>query len=166
VLLENNMEEIKKSIESIKSNADSINKMITDIVIDSTLGDLEDNVVTFSGKFSNNDDTESKFMTDFSVNNLINQDTENIAKTLTAIGNVERFKIIELLFEKGRTVNEILKALNFKTTGKVYHHLNILIASGLVFKCNDDRYRIKATHVQGVLAMLVGCSCFLRHGNK
>ena len=161
-----NKEELYEIIDSIKTNADKIQQIMNNNTIDAKTGEIEDNTVTFYGKFVNNDNTNAKFRTDSNVKNLINQDLEKVAKILSAFGNVERFKIIELLFERSRTANEIMEALNFKTTGKVYHHLNILIASGLVSKFGDDTYRVKAKFLQGILAMLVGCSCFIRHENE
>jgi predicted transcriptional regulator len=111
--------------------------------------------------FKNNDNTDATFRTDTTVKNLLDLDIMEVTKLLTAFGNYERFKIIILLLDKGRTVNEIVKELGFPTTGKAYHHLNALMSAGLLIKSEEGKYRFKARYIQGVLAMLVGCHSYI-----
>lgn len=152
---------IKDNIASIKSNADDILSNINSYKIDKLSGEIKDNEVVFYGIFKNKDNTTSKFRTDTTVKNLLDLDSKIVADLLSAFGNYDRFRIIRLLLDNSRTPNEIVDILGLPTTGKAYHHLNALVATGLIFKYSDGRYYFHAKYIQTVMALLVGCNSYI-----
>ena len=123
--------------------------------------DVKTNELVLYGNFKNNDNTESNFKTTTTVDALLSLDSKEVADLLKAFGNFDRYKIIRLLLDGGKTANEIVKELDFKTTGKAYHHLNALVSLGLVFKYDDGRYHFHAKHIMGIMALLIGCNSYI-----
>ncbi len=156
-----NLDEIKQAINLIKSNADEVLQYITNEQIKLITKNLKLNTVTFYSWFKNDSETESRTRVDTSVDDLLDLDTNEVTDLLTAFGNKERFKILTLLMKKSQTANEIVKKLNFKTTGKAYHHLNALIESKLIYKDEKDKYKFRAVHMGAFLALLSGCYMYI-----
>lgn len=154
-------EDIKKEVNEIKNSADKIIDIINQKNIMELSGSLKENVITFYGSFKNGIDSDATFRVDQTVKQLLELDIIQVTKLLSAFGNYERFKILLLLLNKSCTVSEIVKELDFPTTGKAYHHLNALVSSGLLSKLSNGKYHLKARHIQGVLAMLIACHCYI-----
>lgn len=153
---------INENLIQIRRNTEEINRFMQDEYINEKTVDMDNkkNTVSVTGSFDSNDGTESKFANGFDVSKLLELDTEKVTKLLAALGNKERFGIFKLLLTGAKTMNEIMTSLNFETTGKAYHHINALTASGLIFKV-DNKYRFKARYISGILIILCGCHSYI-----
>ena len=120
----------------------------------------EVNTISAYGKYANTTGTSSEFGIDIRVTDVLDLNADDATTLLSALGNKERFEILKLLLENGCTVNQIMDKLKFDTTGKAYHHLNALVASGIVHK-KDSYYRISAKHISGLLVILTGVYTYL-----
>lgn len=108
--------------------------------------ELKENTFTFAGNYaSNNGSVCSKFGACISsINCTLNDyDSLELAKIIDAYANEERLNILKLLLQNKMTAKELMDKLNFRTTGKLYHHLSILENLGIIFKKNE------VYHIQG-----------------
>lgn len=144
-------------ISNIQNNLDKLKGSLNKQELQNL--EVKENEFIFAGKF-NNGETSATFKSSTNIKALTDLNLEEVTKVLSAFGNYERFKIISLLLEKGYTAGEIMQKLNFKTTGKVYHHLNSLQGAGIIFK-DKDHYRLVAKRIQGILAMLMACHSYI-----
>ena len=88
-------------------------------------------------------------------------DSGNAMRVLACIGSPERMKMIMTLLKKPMTVSELVDALNFGSTGQVYHHLKPLIAADIVTEDKGEgkgKYAIIPHRVQGIIMLLAGVS--------
>jgi len=88
-------------------------------------------------------------------------DSGSAMRVLSCIGSPERMKIIMVLLKKPMTAAELVEALNFGSTGQVYHHLKPLIAADIVTEDKEEgkgKYAIVPHRVQGIIMLLAGVS--------
>lgn len=86
-------------------------------------------------------------------------DSGNATRVLSCIGSSERMKIIMALLKKPMTAAELVEALNFGSTGQVYHHLKPLTAADIVAEDKEEgkgKYTIVPHRVQGIVMLLAG----------
>ena len=84
---------------------------------------------------------------------------EHLASKLRAMSHPARIEIIDLLYEKPRSVKEIIKLLqiHLATTS---HHLSVLKSYGLVSRVTVSQnsvYSVKTDALQKVLELMDGC---------
>lgn len=117
--------------------------------------DLQPNIFTFAGSYLSKDGSiAAKFGACIDkINVSLNQyhNTE-LAKIIDAYANEERINIIKHLLDHSMSAKELMEALSFKTTGKLYHHLSILENLGIIYKRNE------VYHIQGYA---IGCSIMM-----
>ena len=101
--------------------------------------DLKPNIFTFAGNYLSKDGSiGSRFGACISQIDLsLNYNSTELAKILEAYANEDRLNIIKLLLESALSAKELMEKLNFKTTGKLYHHLSILENLGIIYKNNE-----------------------------
>lgn len=88
-------------------------------------------------------------------------DSGNAMRVLSCIGSPERMKMIMALLKKPMAAAELVEALNFGSTGQVYHHLKPLIAADIVTDTPEEgkgKYAIVPHRVQGIIMLLAGVS--------
>ena len=76
-------------------------------------------------------------------------DSGNAMRVLSCIGSPERMRMIMALLKKPMTAAELVDALNFGSTGQVYHHLKPLIAADIVTDDTEEgkgKYAIVPHH--------------------
>ncbi len=85
---------------------------------------------------------------------LLNVDSFSAEKLFTAFASSERVEILKLLMKKTCTGAEIMQECGFKTTRKLYYHLNFLLNIGIIG--NDDGvYHLVAKMCSVVQAMFM-----------
>lgn len=82
-------------------------------------------------------------------------DNRMVEKVLASVGNSQRLSILLALLKKPMTVNQLIEALGFNSTGQVYHHLKSLISADIV-KEEKGVYRVIPHRVQGLIMLLAG----------
>lgn len=83
-------------------------------------------------------------------------DSGNAMRVLSCIGSPERMRMILELLKKPLSVAELVTALDFGSTGQVYHHLKPLIAADIVTEEEKGKYAIVPHRVQGIIMLLAG----------
>lgn len=71
------------------------------------------------------------------VAQLLELDTDKIAKILAALGNKQRLDILTAVLRKPLTGAELVERLNMGTTGQLYHHTKALLGADLLIQ--EDR---------------------------
>ena len=82
-------------------------------------------------------------------------DNRMVEKVLTSVGNGQRLGILLALLSKPMTVNQLVKALGFGSTGQAYHHLKPLVAADIV-KEEKGVYTVLPHRMQGIMMLLAG----------
>lgn len=118
----------------------------------------------FSFYKSKNSDLEAVSWYDMAEDLLLSVDSFDAERFLSVFASAERMNIIKLLLDKNYSANELLKELNFATTGKLYHHLNFLINIGVV-KNESGIYSISDNMV-GSIQLIFSAVCILAKRNE
>ena len=82
-----------------------------------------------------------------------------------AVAEVQRRKILELLTEGEKSVNQIAKALNFRQP-KTSKHLIVLKEVGLVTVRSDAQQRLYKLNPEGIKQVYDWTQTFERHWNE
>ena len=82
-------------------------------------------------------------------------DNRMVEKVLASVGNTQRLSILLALLKKPMTVNQLIEALGFNSTGQVYHHLKSLVSADIV-KEEKGVYGVIPHRVQGLIMLLAG----------
>jgi DNA gyrase subunit B len=72
-----------------------------------------------------------------SVSQLLDLDSDKVAKVLAALGNKQRLDILKAVLKEPLTGSEIVEQLNMGTTGQLYHHTKALLGADLLIQ--EDR---------------------------
>lgn len=112
-----------------------------------------------NGEVSSN----SEFYTD--IDKLLQIDAIEAERWFNAFAASERIEILQTLLGKNCTAGELMEKCGFSTTGKLYHHLNFLINTGIV-KSDSGKFFLNASLVGSVLIMLLSASNFIRKLDK
>lgn len=79
---------------------------------------------------------------------------ETSAAMMAALGNPQRLRIAMLLARAPISVNQIVQALGLKTTGAAYHHLNVLVHSGIARQPQRGSFEMVETAAPALNAVL------------
>lgn len=78
------------------------------------------------------------------------------AESLSALAHPVRLRLLQRLLTDASTVEEILEAGDFGTSGQVYHHLRQLVAAGWATALGSGRYEIPPARIVPLLVILLG----------
>ena len=125
--------------------------------------DMPEGEIAYIGNYVNEDGGKYRFGADGNEIKFTLKNVDNIemAKFMEAFSRPERIQILRLLLAKKRTASELMKILNYKTTGKLYHHLSKMEDLGLLEK-NNEYYSIKPRKVGASLLIFTAVSKMLR----
>lgn len=119
----------------------------------------ETGAVAYAGTFKSGDEETtmqsiwaSAVQTDYL---LALNDGRTVEKVLTSVGNSQRLAILLTLLKKPMTVNQLIDALGFSSTGQVYHHLKPLVSADII-KEEKGVYAVIPHRVQGIVMLLAG----------
>ena len=114
--------------------------------------------------FSNGEvSSNSEFYTD--IEKLLSIDAIEAERWFNAFSASERIEILQALLKKNCTGGELMEECGFSTTGKLYHHLNFLINTGIV-QNDSGKFHLNASLVGSVLLMLLSALNFIRKLDK
>jgi DNA-binding transcriptional ArsR family regulator len=115
--------------------------------------------VAYTGTFASGDDDSTRQSIWFSALStdklLALNDSHMVEKVLASIGNSQRLAILLALLKKPLTVNQLIEALGFNSTGQVYHHLKPLVSADII-KEEKGVYAVIPHRVQGIIMLLIG----------
>ena len=125
--------------------------------------DMEVGTMEYVGNFKSEDGhTTSRFgYRPLSIADLLAIETTDITRIIEAFSSAERLNIVKILIQNQRSARELMEALNFSTTGKLYHHLSILENIGVIKKYGE-LYHVSARYISGILLILAGVHSILR----
>lgn len=93
-----------------------------------------------------------------SAEELLDQDVEQVARVLSALGNRHRLLLLKAILEKPASAAELVERLGMGTTGQAYHHLNVLQAADLITQESRGQFAFIGHRVQAFLTLLAGVS--------
>ena len=109
--------------------------------------------------YFDNGNVSSHTIFEFEKNALKKVDSFNAERLFVAFASSERVEILKLLMKKSCTGTEIMQECGFKTTGKLYYHLNFLLNIGVI--ANDDgEYHLVAKMCGIIQAMFMAAADF------
>lgn len=88
------------------------------------------------------------------VDELADQDIDELARVLAAVGHRQRLVIVLAMLSGKSTAAELGSSLGLGTSGAVYHHLNVLVAAGLVRQTTRGVFAIAPERVGMLLSIL------------
>lgn len=115
--------------------------------------------------FFDNGDVSSNSEFHTGIDTLILTDAIESERWFNAFAGSERVEILQALLKKSCTGSELMEKCGFSTTGKLYHHLNFLINTGIV-QNDSGTFHLNASMVGNVLLMLLCASNFIRKLDK
>jgi DNA-binding transcriptional ArsR family regulator len=77
-----------------------------------------------------------------------------VARLLAALGHPARLALVRALLAGVRTSQELQGVIDSGSAGQLYHHLNDLIAAGVVDQAGRSRYRISGSRIVPLLVIL------------
>lgn len=93
------------------------------------------------------------------VNQLLNLDSDKVAKVLSAIGHRQRLDILRTVLQEPVSGSELVERLNMGTTGQLYHHIKALVGADLL--AQEERggqYSIPAHRTLPLLLLMAAAS--------
>lgn len=167
--------------EDKQSNSRLVQKMTdmtSDIVLNSLMERIQNDCeadgstgrVVYTGVFASGG-RQSNWIGQYNTDHLLKLIEDRTAeKVLNCIGSGDKLNILLALLRKPMTVAQIVSEVGFNSTGKVYHHLNALMAADLVEEDlnnnNKGTYIVVPYHVQGIIMLLSGISDMLNENGK
>jgi ArsR family transcriptional regulator len=77
-----------------------------------------------------------------------------VARLLAALGHPARLALVRALLAGVRTSQELQGVIESGSAGQLYHHLNDLMAAGVVDQAGRSRYRISGSRIVPLLVIL------------
>lgn len=90
------------------------------------------------------------------LNELLDQDDEKMARILDAFGHRQRLALVRELFGGAASAAELVEKLNMGTTGQLYHHLNALHSAGVITQTERGQYALRGDRAAALMALLSG----------
>lgn len=88
------------------------------------------------------------------VPGLLAIDDDLIARTLAAIANPTRVRLLKAVLAGAHEIHDLQEALGGVSTGQLYHHLKELTAAGLIQQRSRGRYEAAPRTVIPILAVI------------
>ena len=130
--------------------------------VDKILNEKQD--VLVMGYFKN-DNVTSRFSLCSSVDKIKEIDAFEAEKLLSVLANQDRIEIIKLLLNHSATSTEIMEKCGFETTGKFYHHINMLMNLNIIKKVSDGLYVLDAKRA-GYVIPILACVGYISVNNN
>lgn len=85
---------------------------------------------------------------------LMDVPDDEIAAILSVLASPQRLATLKALLSGPKSSNDLQTALGVSSPGQLYHHLDKLLAAGIVEQTRRSLYQIAARHVIPVLAVI------------
>jgi DNA-binding transcriptional ArsR family regulator len=87
---------------------------------------------------------------------LLGQDDEMVARVLAALGNKQRLALLKAILAQPGTATELVDRLGLSSSGVAYHHLNTLVAAGLIRSTDHGQFAFVGHQGPAFLVLLSG----------
>lgn len=126
-------------------------------IVPATEGTAELGSVTISGALADAaGHREVRWEHGFAIDALLAAQTDDSVKILAAIGHRQRLAIIGHMIGHPTTAAELVGSLDLGTTGAAYHHLNVLIAAGLVVQESRGVFALAPAQLATIVTIFAG----------
>ncbi len=99
-----------------------------------------------------------------SIARILDQDHDQLARVLAAIGHRQRLAILNSILSKPSSAADLVADLQLGTTGAAYHHLNVLQTAGLVKQEERGIFAVNPERVATIVTILASTSIPTRIG--
>ena len=153
------------ALEGKKQSDSQVKRMVRHYTVSPE--DVEFGHMAYVGKYkSKNGMIGSTFGDDYvQIDKLFQCNSFEMAKVIDAFSSEERIDIIKQLIEEDLSAKELMDRLEFKSTGKLYHHLSFLEKIG-VLKKTTDRYQISGKYINCIILIFTGVSKIISKNNE
>jgi len=135
--------------------------LIENALLDEASRDLDLGTLFYSGQYRGHNSFRWE-PRQKDVSQLLDLDTEKIAKILAALGNKQRLDILFAVLQEPLSGSEIVDRLNLGTTGQLYHHTKALLGADLLIQEErGGKYSLPAHRTLPLLLLLTGITDLL-----
>lgn len=113
-------------------------------------------VVNFAGCYTGEDAREYRWLREKRAEELLAQDDELVGRVLAALGHKQRLALLKAILEQPATAGELLERLGLTSVGQAYHHLNTLLAAGLIRQGERGQFAFVGHQAPAFLTLLAG----------
>ena len=119
--------------------------------------------LSYLGVFTSGGCQSSWMQSEINTNDLLQMIEDHRAEhMLQCVSSQEKLTILlHLLREPSLSVAQLVERGGFNSTGQVYHHLNALVAAGIVYDTGRGAYAVQPHRVQGIMMILAGIADLL-----
>jgi len=132
---------------------------LRNLVLEYTNSSGETGALAYTGTFSSDKGTSARqsiWGAAVATDTLLELNSNRMAeKVLSSVGNSQRLAILLALLKKPMTVNQLVEAVGFNTTGQMYHHLKPLVTADIIRE-EKGVYAVIPYRVQGLVLLLAG----------
>jgi len=146
------------------AKSDDVHRQIYESLIDLTNADENSTgALTYLGVFANGGNQYTWIQSEIKTNDLLQMIEDHRAENmLQCVSSQEKLTILlHLLREPPMSVAQMVERGGFNSTGQVYHHLNALVAAGIVYDTGRGAYAVQPHRVQGIMMILAGIADLL-----
>ena len=150
-----NDEELQERKEYMESKGKKLPEWGAELAKAAIGKNYRDGIITVGGIYQSPADEGHMWSLDYSIKDLLEIDESVIEKVLAAMGHRVRIRLIKSILMRPSTAAELVEQLDLKTTGKAYHHLNMMESADLIHKDSSGKYHLRGHRVSGFFAALV-----------
>jgi DNA-binding transcriptional ArsR family regulator len=147
-------QETPRFLESLKEKGKKPPGWGMDLAREALQKGCTEGIVKLDGIFRSSGDEGHMWNLEKSAADLLQVDDGVAEKVLSALGNRVRIRILKAILRSPCTANQLVEKLGMNTTGKAYHHLNLLENADLIHKDEAGLYRFRGHRVSGFFAAL------------
>lgn len=158
------LEELEKRIEVVESLVKTNKENGTkNFIHNYTINpkEMPEGYVAYVGKYDSGSIGSTFGANKSSIRDSLGQDSIEMANTLNAFASPERINIIKLLMQHPMTARSLMEKLQFKTTGKLYHHLSFLEKIGMLRKENEE-FHIVGPYISCIVLIFTAVAKIIR----
>jgi DNA gyrase subunit B len=137
--LKTQLDELQEIVKQIAKNSSSKETRIKEdcdqsgkLLVDINTGQGELGGIFFSGQYLGEKSRYRWEPHGRDVKQLLDLDSDKVAKILSALGHKQRIDIIRAVLQQPLTGAELVDRLNMGTTGQLYHHIKALLGADLL----------------------------------
>lgn len=116
----------------------------------------EGDVVLLAGSVTAPNGQVAHWQMQATTDEYFSSDFAERADTLAALAHPVRLRILQRLLTDCTSVQDLLAAGEFGTSGQVYHHLRQLVSAGWLRAVGNGRYEVQVARIVPLLGILLG----------
>jgi len=113
-------------------------------------------LVQYGGSFVGNEGREYRWKLERTTDTLLGQDKDGAARALAALGNRQRLALLIAILETPGSATELMERTGLTSAGQTYHHLNTLVAAGLIRSAERGQFAFVGHQAPAFFMLLTG----------